>query len=161
MPNSMIGLQNTTTKFASQLAAVASALAGPRTLSGMSSTDHNQLIPCQPTAKKVQNMKRNAAMTWCVALVARYDKTESTIKQMHIPADPNMVKERRPQKRSMPKIERSEAMQNTVAQQAPSRLAVRHSNRRNKLNIVARYCMKMLTPVNYEKEVSMCQDREG
>ena len=40
-----------TTKLDSQLAAVAMAFAGPRMLKGMSSTDHIQLMPCQPTEK--------------------------------------------------------------------------------------------------------------
>lgn len=50
----MSGVTRTTMKFESQLAAVASAFAGPRMLSGMISTAHIQLMPCQPIEKTVK-----------------------------------------------------------------------------------------------------------
>jgi len=60
---SSAGLQNTTVQFAVQLAVVASAFAGPRTLSGISSTAQSQLMPCQPTEKHVQIAKNITVMT--------------------------------------------------------------------------------------------------
>lgn len=48
------GVAITTMKFDSQFAAVASALAGPRILNGMSSTAQSQLMPCHPMLKNMQ-----------------------------------------------------------------------------------------------------------
>ena len=69
-----------TTKFEIQFAAVDIALAGPLIFSGMSSTDHIQLMPCHPIEKpgryRLANSSNNGLASDFSELTSEVDEKE-------------------------------------------------------------------------------------
>lgn len=103
----------TYTKLSNQLALVERPLAGPRIRSGTISTWYNQAIPCHPIAKKTEKMNKNTVLAILPACILRSDhrycRIVMSIMHTDMPEAPNIISERRPQKRSIPTTTMNEA----------------------------------------------------
>ena len=82
------------------------ALAGPLILNGTISTWYNHAIPCHPIAKNIENTNRKTVLAirapFMPCMVQRYWVMVSKIMQPDMPDAPNIIRDRLPQKRSIP-----------------------------------------------------------
>jgi hypothetical protein len=90
------GVIMTTIKLKAQFALVDNALAGAQIRKGTTSAGYNQVMPSQPTAKKVLKIKRKAAATIPGTVPPTLVITASMTMEADCPAAPNSMSLRRP-----------------------------------------------------------------